>query len=223
MRTIVFLLTASLSGLTSAAAEEAGAAEAQLREALRNTMLQLREAQAKTAEMEAASVQAEMAAEKAKKETAAVQAQLVEERSNAANQATELRAAMAQVEDKAIALNAQVAKWEKDYRALTERTRKAEFELAKAKGRNTVLERTVAEQQVKLTEMKGIADDILDRYAAHSFGRTVLAREPFISVNRASLQTIMQDLETRLRAAALPGAAPAPAPAAAATPAPSNR
>jgi hypothetical protein len=50
----------------------------------------------------------------------------------------------------------------------------------------------------------------------------VLAREPFISVNRASLQTIMQDLETRLRAAALSGAAPAAAPAAA-TPAPSNR
>ena len=208
--------------LAPAAAEEAGAVEAQLREALRGNMLQLRDAQAKTAEMEAKAVQAEMAADKAKKETAAVQAQLVEERNNSANQATELRAAMAQVEDKAIALNAQVAKWEKDYRALTERTRKAEYELAKAKGRNTVLERTVAEQQVKLTEMKGIADEILDRYAAHSFGRTVLAREPFISVNRASLQTIMQDLETRLRAAALPGAAPAAA-AAAATPAPSNR
>lgn len=223
MRTIALFLIASVSGLTPATAEEAGAAEAQLREALRNTMLQLREAQAKTAEMEAASVQAEMAAEKAKKETAAVQAQLVEERNNSANQATELRAAIAQVEDKAIALNAQLAKWEKDYRALTERTRKAEFELAKAKGRNTVLERTVAEQQVKLTEMKGIADEILDRYAAHSFGRTMLAREPFISANRASLQTIMQDLETRIRAAALPRAAPAPAPAPAATPAPSNR
>lgn len=224
MRTIVFLLVVSIAGLTSAIAEEAGAVEAQLRDALRNTMLQLREAQAKTAEMEAASVQAEMAAEKAKKETAAVQAQLVEERNSSANQATELRAAMAQVEDKAIALNAQVTKWEKDYRALTERTRKSEYELAKARGRNTVLERTAAEQQVKLTEMKTIADEILDRYAAHSFGRTMLAREPFISVNRASLQTIMQDLETRLRAANLPGAPHAPAPAsAAAAPAPSNR
>jgi chromosome segregation ATPase len=224
MRTIVFLLVVSIAGLTSAMAEEVGAVEGQLRDALRNTMLQLREAQAKTAEMEAASVQAEMAAEKAKKETAAVQAQLVEERSTAANQTTELRAAMAQVEDKAIALNAQVAKWEKDYRALTERTRKSEYELAKARGRNTVLERTAAEQQVKLTEMKTIADEILDRYAAHSFGRTMLAREPFISVNRASLQTIMQDLETRLRAANLTGAPQAPAPAsAAATPAPSNR
>ncbi len=224
MRTFIILLLSFIAA-PSAMAEEAGAVEAQLREALRNTMLQLREAQGKTAEMEAAAVQAEMAAEKAKKETAAVQAQLVEERNNAANQATELRAAMAQVEDKAIALNAQVTKWEKDYRALTERTRKAEFELAKAKGRNTVLERTIAEQQVKLAEMKGIADEILDRYAAHSFGRTALAREPFISVNRASLQTIMQDLETRLRAAALPGAATASAPAAtpAATPAPSNR
>lgn len=222
MRATLFLLAVSISGLTPAAAEETGGVEAQLREAMRNTMLQLREAQAKTAEMEAASVQAEMAAEKAKKETAAVQAQLVEERNNAANQATELRAAMAQIEDKAIALNAQVAKWEKDYRALTERTRKAEYELAKAKGRNTVLERTVAEQQVKLTEMKSIADEILDRYAAHSFGRTMLAREPFISANRAALQTMIQDLETRLRAANLPGAPQAPAPTSA-TAAPSNR
>lgn len=220
MRTIVFLLVVSIAGLTSAIAQEAGAVEAQLRDALRNTMLQLREAQAKTAEMEAASVQAEMAAEKAKKETAAVQAQLVEERNNSANQATELRAAMAQVEDKAIALNAQVAKWEKDYRALTERTRKSEYELAKARGRNTVLERTAAEQQVKLTEMKNIADEILDRYAAHSLGRTMLSREPFISVNRAALQTIMQDLETRVRAAGLPR--PPSPPATIPAPAPSN-
>lgn len=215
MRILALALLVLLIARPSAPAEEAGAAEAQLRDALRNTMLQLREAQAKTAEMEAAAVQAEMAADRAKKETTALQSQLVEERNTAANQAAELRAAIARAEDQVIALGAQVAKWEKEYRALTERTRKSEHELAKARGRNTVLERAVAEQQVKLTEMKTIADDILDRYAAHSFGRTVLAREPFISVNRASLQTIMQDLETRLRAAAIPGTPPAPAPAAA--------
>lgn len=215
MRILALALLVLLIARPSAPAEEAGAAEAQLRDALRNTMLQLREAQAKTAEMEATAVQAEMAADRAKKETTALQSQLVEERNTAANQAAELRAAIARAEDQVIALGAQVAKWEKDYRALTERTRKSEHELAKARGRNTVLERAVAEQQVKLTEMKTIADDILDRYAAHSFGRTVLAREPFISVNRASLQTIMQDLETRLRAAAIPGTPPAPAPAAA--------
>lgn len=215
MRILALALLVLLIARPSAPAEEAGAAEAQLRDALRNTMLQLREAQAKTAEMEATAVQAEMAADRAKKETTALQSQLVEERNTAANQAAELRAAIARAEDQVIALGAQVAKWEKEYRALTERTRKSEHELAKARGRNTVLERAVAEQQVKLTEMKTIADDILDRYAAHSFGRTVLAREPFISVNRASLQTIMQDLETRLRAAAIPGTPPAPAPAAA--------
>lgn len=208
---LLFVSTAA----APAAAEEAGAVEAQLREALRGTMLQLREAQAKTAEMEAAAVQAEMTAERAKKETAAVQSQLVEERNAAANQTAELRAVLARAEDKGLALGAQVAKWEQDYRALTERTRKSEHELAKARGRITVLERATAEQQVKLAEMKAIADEILDRYAAHSFGRTMLAREPFISVNRASLQTIMQDLETRLRAASTPGSgtpsAPAPA------------
>jgi len=213
----LFLFLAAL-GVGSVRAEEAGAAEAQLREALRNTMLQLREAQAKTAEMEANAVQAEMAAEKAKKETAALQTQLVDERSTAANQAAELRAAISAAEDKGVALAAQVAKWEIDYRALGERTRKAEYELAKAKGRNTVLERTVAEQQVKHTEMNALANEILDRYAAHSLGHTVLAREPFIGLNRAKLQTIMQDLETRIRAAALPGT-----PATAAAPTSNNR
>jgi septal ring factor EnvC (AmiA/AmiB activator) len=147
-----------------------------------------------------------------------VQAQLVDERNNAANQTAELRAAMTQVEDKAIALGAQVAKWEKDYRTLTERTRKSEHELAKARGRITVLERAVAEQQVRLAEMKTLADEILDRYAAHSLGRTMLSREPFISVNRAALQTIMQDLETRVRATGLPRAPSTPP----APPAPSN-
>jgi chromosome segregation ATPase len=181
-------------------------------------MLQLREAQAKTAEMEGTAVQAEMAAAKAKKETAAVQAQMVDERNTAANQTAELRAAMTQIEDKAIALGAQVAKWEKDYRTLTERTRKSEHELAKARGRIIVLERAVAEQQVRLAEMKTLADEILDRYAAHSLGRTMLSREPFISVNRAALQTIMQDLETRVRATGLPRAPSTPP----APPAPSN-
>lgn len=215
MRTTVLLLLLLVCSAYPVAAEEEGAVEAQLREALRNTMLQLREAQAKTAEMEGTAVQAEMAAAKAKKETASVQAQLVDERNTAANQTAELRAAMTQIEDKALALGAQVSKWEKDYRTLTERTRKSEHELAKARGRITVLERAVAEQQVRLAEMKTLADEILDRYAAHSLGRTMLSREPFISVNRAALQTIMQDLETRVRATGLPRAPSTP-------PAPSN-
>ena len=69
------------------------------------------------------------------------------------------------------------------------------------------------EQQVKNLEMKATADEILDRYQRHSLGTTILAREPFISVNRAKLQTIMQDLETRIRAAGIrSGEAPAAQP-----------
>jgi predicted nucleic acid-binding Zn-ribbon protein len=203
-----------LALLTSVAAraQEPSAVENQLREALRANMLQLRDAQAKTAEMEASVVQAEMALEKAKKETAGVQAQLVEERNTAANQAAELRTAVETAQERAVGLAAQVAKWEKDYRALAQRARKTEAALAQSKGRVTVLERAVAEQQVKHIEMKAIADEILDRYQRHGLGTALLAREPFISVNRAKLQTIMQDLETRIRAAASPAGAGASAP-----------
>ncbi len=189
--------------LAPARAQEVNEVEAKLREALRNTMLQLREAQAKTAEMEASVVQSQQETAKVKKEVATLQTQLTDERNAAANQASELRTALEQARDQGLGLQAQVAKWEKDYAALIARARQSEHDLAKAKGRISTLERTVAEQQVKNVEMKTIADEILDRYTKHSLGQTVLAREPFISVNRAKLQTIMQDLETRIRAAAI--------------------
>ena len=187
--------------------------EVQLREGLRSTMVQLREAQAKTAEMEASMVQSQLEAEKLKKEIAALQAQLVEERNAAANLRTELDAQRAQAELQ----NAKLSKWEADYRTLVSQARKLQHALGQAKGRNTQLERVVAEQQVKTVELRAIGDEILDRYARHSLGTTILAREPFIGVNRAKLQTVIQDLETRLRAAGF-GATNVPSPA----PSPSN-
>jgi chromosome segregation ATPase len=185
------------------AQEEEAAVETKLREALRNTMLQVREEQAKTAAMEASMVQSQQEAEKLKKEIPTLQAQMLDERNAAANQAAELRAALEQSKERIVTLETQVAKWGKDYAAMVERARKSEAALAQAKGRIGTLERTVAEQQVKNVEMKQTADEILDRYAAHSMGATVLAREPFVSVNRAKLQTIMQDLETRIRASTI--------------------
>jgi chromosome segregation ATPase len=185
------------------AQEEEAAVETKLREALRNTTLQVREEQAKTAAMEASMVQSQQEAEKLKKEIPALQAQMLDERNAAANQAAELRAALEQSKERIVTLETQVAKWGKDYAAMVERARKTEAALAQAKGRIGTLERTVAEQQVKNVEMKQTADEILDRYAAHSMGATVLAREPFVSVNRAKLQTIMQDLETRIRASTI--------------------
>ena len=178
--------------------------EAKLREALRNTMLQVRDAQAKTAEMEGVVVASQAETEKLKKELASARDELVEERNIAANQATELRAELTARDDKILGLEAQVAQWQKDYSALIQQARKMQTEAGQAKARNTVLERAVAEQQVKNVEMKQAADEILDRYSKHSMGATILAREPFISVNRAKLQTIMQDLETRVRAASIP-------------------
>lgn len=213
LRICLFLL---LFALRATAQEEDPTAK--FREALRTTMLQLREAQAKTAEMEATAVQSQGAAEQAKKELANLQAEMVDERNQAANQAAALRESLAEGEARAVGLEAQVAKWQKDYAELTTRCRKAEHAAALAKARITVLERAVAEQQVKHIELKAIADEVLDRYQRHSLGAALLAREPFIGVNRAKLQTIMQDLETRIRAAAIrPGSVPA-----AATPAPSS-
>lgn len=183
---------------------------AKLREALRNTMIQLRDAQAKTAEMEAASVQSQAEADKLKKDVTKLQSDILEERQASANQQSELRAELAKREEKIAVLEAQVAKWDSDYKVLTAAARKVQQSEYQGKARIAVLERAVAEQQIKNMDMKSVADEILDRYSRHSMGSTVLAREPFISVNRAKLQTIMQDLETRVRAAAIPFGTNAP-------------
>lgn len=195
MRTKLLTAIVLAAAVHSATAAEQDA-ETQLREALRGTMLQLRDAQAKTAEMEAAAVQSQLEAEKLKGEISGLQGQLVEERNAAAN----LRAGIEQAKERAALQEAKLAKWEQDYRKLVEETRKAQHALGKANGRIATLERVVAEQQVKNVELKGVADEILDRYTRHGLGATVLAKEPFISVNRAKIQTIMQDLETRIRA-----------------------
>lgn len=198
MRTKSLITIVLVAAMQSAVAAEQDA-ETQLREALRGTMLQLREAQAKTAEMEATAVQSQLEVEKLKGEITGLQGQLVEERNVAAN----LRAGIAQAEERAALQDAKLAKWEQDYRKLVEEARKAQHALGKANGRITTLERVVAEQQVKNVELKSVADEILDRYTRHGLGATVLAKEPFISVNRAKIQTIMQDLETRIRAAGI--------------------
>lgn len=180
--------------------------ETQLREGLRNTMLQLRDAQTKTAEMEAAMVQSQLEAEKAKKEITALQGQLVGEKNVSANLRTELD----QERERTALQSAKLSKWETDYRALIGQARKIEAALGQANGKITKLERLAAEQQVKVVELRSIGDEILDRYSRHSLGTTFLAREPFIGINRAKLQTTIQDLETRLRAAGL-GVTDAPA------------
>lgn len=184
-------------------AEEAGEVESKLREALRSTMLQIREAQARTAEMESNMVLSQRETEKTRKELAALQATMVEERTAAANQAAEMRSVLEERAGRITALEAQVAKWDADYKKSTTRALKAENALAHAKARIGTLERLAAEQQVKNIEMKETADEILDRYQRHGLGSAILAREPFITVNRAKLQTIMQDLETRIRAATI--------------------
>lgn len=194
-----------LAAVVAAAAADADL-ETQLREGLRSTMLQLRDAQTKTAEMEAAMVQSQLEAEKLKKDIAALQAQLVEERNVTANLRTELDEAKANASLQA----AKLAKWETDYRALIGQARKLQQALGESQARNTKLERLVAEHQVKTAELRAVGDEILDRYSRHSLGTAFLAREPFVGINRAKLQTIVQDLETRLRAASL-GATNAPA------------
>ena len=60
------------------------------------------------------------------------------------------------------------------------------------------LERKVEDQHLKNIQMYQIAIEVLDRYRKHGLGDAIVAREPFVGVSRAKLQTLVQDYGDKL-------------------------
>ena len=61
-----------------------------------------------------------------------------------------------------------------------------------------VLERKVADQQVKNAEMFKISNEILTRYEKFGLGTAIAAREPFVGLTRIKLKNQIQDLGDKL-------------------------
>jgi chromosome segregation ATPase len=197
---------------------QAPAAEAQLREALRTTTIQLRAAQG------------ELAAANAEKEQAlADKTALAKQLDSVTRQAAADRAA---AQANLANLNAQLAAKDAEAARLAGKLKTAldtgdgaarlAQQRADALARNELtrveLERSVAELRSHNRELFRIGNEVLDRYAAFGLGEAIAAREPFTKLTRVKLQTLVQDYRDNLEdnRAKLP---PAPAATSASAPA----
>ena len=61
-----------------------------------------------------------------------------------------------------------------------------------------ILDRRIAEQQVKNTEMYRLANEVLDRYAQFGLGTAISAREPFVGIMKVKFQNLVQDYQNKL-------------------------
>jgi len=193
---LVLLLTVALSAPLHAAEENP--VEVKLREALRDTMLKLRDAQGQVATAQAAEI---AAGEKIKELTAKNEAlgkDLIAERTTSTNMISELNTKLAERGTVITSLQAKLEKWKKSYSEITAFAAHKESERAKYFEKSIKLERQVANQQVKNLEMYKAAMDTLSRYEKFGLGDAILAREPFIGTTRVKFENLIQDQADKL-------------------------
>ena len=196
---------AAVAPLAAQNAPSAPSVESRLREQLKAMAGQLR-----TAETEKATLVADKAAleEKSKKldlQLAEIGKQLVSETDKAKKEDEKLRAEIAAKETE-IALTKQELVKATDFGTKAAAlARKTEAERGKLAAEGIQLKRVVADQRAKNGKMFEIGNEILTRYEKFGFGTAITAREPFVGITRARMETLIEEYggklaEQRLRA-----------------------
>ncbi len=186
-------------GLGSANAQGDLAAEnAKLREALRNTTLQMRSSQEEAAIATAAKEQADAENVRLNEKLEEVMSARIKEQDEGTARANELEKELATVRDNADALNVNLAKWRNAYEEAAKIAREKEAARIKAETKAAALEVTVLNLQRSNNELYQTGKDILDRYEKFGLGTALTAREPFVGTTRVRMQNLVQDFSDKL-------------------------
>jgi hypothetical protein len=192
------LLVFGAGASIQAAEAPANAAEARLRESLKNTMLQLRSAQTEAAATLAAKAQLE-------EEKVAVEASLETLKKESASRDAAASVAAAALQAKLAGREAEVArlgealeKWKASQKQALELAGAKEAARARLAGEVIVLNRKVADQQTRNAALYKTGTEILSRYEKFGLGDALTAREPFVGVTRVKLQNLVQDYSDKL-------------------------
>lgn len=220
-RILISTFFAATVGSVSLAADQASPAELKMREALRNTMIQLRTAETERANLQAA--QAEME-QKNKDLTAKVEAlskQLADDKTKADKTIAELTDKVAKQDGDIVQFKETVEKWKSDHAKIVAIAQQKEAARAALEEKSVVLERKVSDQQRRNETMYRLGTEILSRYERFGLGDALTAREPFVGITRVKFENLMQDYADKLADTKIkPDPAPSAAKKAKSTPAP---
>jgi len=169
-------------------ADEAADPLARMRDALRNTMLQLRSAQNDNAALQAKQAESDKANQ-------ALQAKVDALTKQTKDDADLLAKAKAESERQTLQIatyEKNLAEWKAQYQKLQELQTKTEQSRQKFTAQSILLQRRVDDLENKNRELYKTGSEILTRYEKFSLGEALLAREPFVGVTRVKLQNLVQ-------------------------------
>jgi chromosome segregation ATPase len=209
MSRILLLLSCILPFTAALHAQEAVedpqvAANAKLRAALRDTMLQLRAAQTEAATLKAEKPLLEAKIADLTKKSDALAKQAATDQGEAKKKIEGLTVDYQELEKKYATLEETLAKWKDGYAKAAAVANAKENERAKLADEKSILTAKVRDHKAQNLELYRLATEILERYRTFSVGDALKAREPFTGITRAKLDNQIQDYRDKVEDARIP-------------------
>lgn len=216
-----FLALVILTGLSlgiSMADDQPSTTESRLRETLKSTMLQLRDAQNQIVTLQAAQAQSDKDNADLKTKVDALTGQIAAlTRQSEADKETSdktIAGLNSQVTDQTgqiSRLNQALAEWKTAYNQVAQLATTKEAERARLAIQAATLQRTVDDREIKNLALFKTGNEILTRYEKFGLGDALDAKEPFVGITRVKLETLVQDYKDKLlNQTVTPGQSPAP-------------
>jgi len=179
-------------------AGDADSGEARLRESLRTSTLQLRNAQTDLANTQAAQAAQADEIKSLKEQLALVKKNNAEDRMVAEKKSEELKSKMAEQGGEIARYKEASEQWKTECEKATATAQTTEAKRAQLFGDSLTLERQVADLRAKNAALYRLGKEILNRYEKLGLGEQFLAREPFIGRTRVALENLVQDYDDKL-------------------------
>jgi chromosome segregation ATPase len=197
------LLLATLPSLFAAAPADPNQ---RLREALRNSMLQLRSLETERATLQANQVINEnkikdlsAQLEKLNTQISRLTKDAIAEQATAKKEIDTLKLKLEARDKQVSQLNETLAKWKSGYNEVVKIAREREALRAEAVSKVVTTERRLAERERQNLELDPTGREILERLQGFGLGTAISAREPFIGLTKVKLQNYVQDYADKLQ------------------------
>ena len=188
------------AGSLFAQAQQASPAEQRLREQLKQTSAQLRNAESERATLQAAQAERDQKIKKLEEQIAALTKQATEDKEAADKAAVKLNEEIAARTADLARVNELLVKSDAAGKKTAELAKTREEQRAKLAAQTIQLQRTVADQRTKNAKMFESASEVLSRYEKFGLGTAITAREPFVGITKARLQSLVDEYDDKLSA-----------------------
>jgi DNA repair exonuclease SbcCD ATPase subunit len=228
LSSLIFVVVLALLSPIAGRADDAAQAttESRLRDALRGSMQQLRDAQGQVAALQAGQAQSDKDNADLKTKIDALTAQMgslnkqsADDRAASDKAIADLKSQNADLTTQMAKLNEALAAWEKDDKQYVQLAKDKESARAQLAVEVIMLQRVVDDRETKNLALFKLGNEILTRYEKFSLGDALGAKEPFTGISRVKLQELVQDYKDKVSDQRVtPGQAPATPPVIAAEP-----